>query len=86
MQHDFQATLCTVPGPVARILIRRGPQKEPMQRWQSSFGARVCFFRIPQAACDKSGFSTELIASRDMDFSVPPGSVAWQGHWDIAPY
>ena len=52
--------------------------------------ARVCFFRIgPQAARDKSTkstMSTELSASGAMDFSVLADSVAWQGHWDIAPF
>ena len=48
--------------------------------------ARVCFFRIgPQAARDKASKSTELSASGALDFSVPADSVAWQGHWDIAP-
>ena len=45
--------------------------------------ARVCFFRIgPPAANDKFGESTELSASGP----VAADSVAWQGHWDIAPF
>ena len=49
--------------------------------------ARVCFLRIgPQAARDKPSKSTELSASGALDFSVPADSVAWQGHWDIAPF
>ena len=49
--------------------------------------ASVCLFRIGlQAALGRYSKSAELSASGAVDFSVPADSVAWQGHWDIAPF
>ena len=41
--------------------------------------ARVCFFRI--------GSRLPIVSvSGAMDYNVAEDGVAWQGHWDIAPF